>query len=140
MRLTINATKNDNNDYRNDNYSDNNKPINRLTKGTHAFITECRRIVWEHIIWPIIVKTKKPYFTLKEYHLKRDEFISAYNIHGWDLGYGLSSLISRGILNKKDRGQYWIHYRLNPYICRGIELDYGFAIKHVNSIHKGKKI
>lgn len=110
-----------------------------LKEHMHSLL-KCRRIVWEHIIWPIIVKTKKPYFTLKEYHLKRDEFISAYNIHGWDLGYGLSSLISRGILNKKDRGQYWIHYRLNPYICRGIELDYGFAIKHVNSIHKGKKI
>jgi hypothetical protein len=101
MRLIIDATKN-NNHYRNGNFNVNdNNTINRRTKGTHAFITECRRIVWEYIIWPIIVKTRKPYFTRKEYHLRRDEFISAHSIHVWDLGCGLSSLISKGILHKK---------------------------------------
>jgi hypothetical protein len=135
MRLIIDATKN-NNHYRNGNFNDNdNNTINRRTKGTHAFITECRRIVWEYIIWPIIVKTRKPYFTLKEYHLRRDEFISAHSIHVWDLGCGLSSLISKGVLYKKDRDQYWIHYRLNPYIHTDAVLDYGFAMKHVKSIH-----
>ena len=135
MRLIIDCTDN-NNQYRKGNFSDNvndTKPINRRTKGTHAFITECRRIVWEYIIWPIIVKTRKPYFTRKEYHLRRNEFISANNIHMWDLGCGLSSLVSKGILYKKDRDQYWIHHRLNPYIHRRV-LDYGFAIKRVNSI------
>lgn len=132
MGLGIDTIRNDlqlRSDYK------DNMSFDGIKKGTHAFITECRRIVWEHIIWPIVLKTKKPYFTLKEYHLKRDEFISAHGIHGWDLGYGLSSLLSKGILCKKDRGQYWIHYRLNPYICSGISLDYAFAIKHVNYIH-----
>ena len=132
MELSIGAIKNDR-QTRNHDYKDYNS-VDGRKKGTHAFITECRRIIWEHIIWPIVIKTKKPYFTLKEYHLKRDEFISTHthNIHGGNLRFGLSSLISKGLLYKKDRGQYWIHYRLNPYIYRGTDLEYGSAIKQVN--------
>jgi hypothetical protein len=133
MGFIIDVTKNDYQFRSVD--SNNDKPINRRKKGTHAFITECRRIVWEYIIWPLVVKTKKPYFTLREFHLERDELTSAHNIHRWDLGYGLSSLISKGILFRKDGDQYWIHYRLNPYVYRGTDLDYGFAMKHVNSMH-----
>lgn len=94
MGLSIDAIKNDVY-YSSGDYKDN-KSFDGIKKGTHAFITECRRIVWEHIIWPIFLKTQKPLFTLKEYHLKRDEFISANGIHGWNLGYGLSSLIAKG--------------------------------------------
>ena len=48
----------------------NNNPSNsiniksiseRRKKGKHAFITEYRRIVWERIIWPLVIESKKEF-------------------------------------------------------------------------------
>lgn len=120
------------------NYLYDSKSINGRKKGTHASITEYRRIVWECIIWPLIMEAKRPYFTLQEYHLKRNEFTSAHKIPYSELGYGLASLIAKGIVYKKSRNQYSIHSQLSPYIDRETNLDYGFAIKHVTYLYRGK--
>ncbi|MFZ0512613.1 MAG: hypothetical protein WAM14_13475, partial [Candidatus Nitrosopolaris sp.] len=40
-------------------------------KGKHASSTENRRMVWEKIIWPLILDVNRSYFSLKEYHIKR---------------------------------------------------------------------
>jgi hypothetical protein len=39
-------------------------------KGKHASSTENRRMVWEKIIWPLILDVNRSYFSLKEYHIK----------------------------------------------------------------------
>jgi hypothetical protein len=51
---------------------------------------------------------------------------------------GLASLIAKGIVYKKSRNQYSIHSQLSPYIYRETNLDYGFAIKHVTYLYRGK--
>ena len=43
-------------------------------KGKHASSTENRRMVWEKIIWPLVLGVNRSYFSLKEYHVKRDQF------------------------------------------------------------------
>ena len=42
-------------------------------KGKYATSTENRRLVWEYIIWPLILRTNKNYFTPEEYHKMRDK-------------------------------------------------------------------
>jgi hypothetical protein len=70
--------------------------------------------------------------------IKRNEFTSAHKIPYSELGYGLASLIAKGIVYKKSRNQYSIHSQLSPYIYRETNLDYGFAIKHVTYLYRGK--
>ena len=136
MGLIIDAISNNHPQIGNDNII---KAINGRKKGTHAFITEYRRIVWECIIWPLFLEAKRPYFTLQEYHLKRDEFNSTHNIPSWELGYGLSSLVAKGILYKKGGNRYWIHNQLSPFVYGEAVVDYGFAIKHVTYIYRRKR-
>ena len=41
-------------------------------KGKHASSTENRRLVWEYVIWPLVLDVNRNYFTLNEYHTQRD--------------------------------------------------------------------
>lgn len=49
-------------------------------KGKHASSTEKRRIVWEYVVWPLILQINRQYFTLQEYRTMRDEFSRIYGI------------------------------------------------------------
>ena len=49
-----------------------------IGKGKHASSTENRRMVWEKIVWPLILDVDRSYFSLKEYHIKRDQFCQMY--------------------------------------------------------------
>jgi hypothetical protein len=99
-------------------------------KGKHASSTESRRIVWENIVWPLILETNRQYFTVQEYRTKKDEFIRTRNIYSSSsqLSGGLVSLMNKGIL-VKDKGLYSIHYRLVPYMRKKVKLDYGLAAR-----------
>jgi hypothetical protein len=52
----------------------NESQIKQKGKGKHASSTESRRIVWEYIVWPLILQTNRQYFTIHEYHRNKDEF------------------------------------------------------------------
>jgi hypothetical protein len=99
-------------------------------KGKHASSTESRRIVWENIVWPLILETNRQYFTVQEYRTKKDEFIITRNIYSSSsqLSGGLVSLMNKGIL-VKNKGLYSIHYRLVPYMRKKVKLDYGLAAR-----------
>jgi hypothetical protein len=99
-------------------------------KGKHASSTESRRIVWENIVWPLILETNRQYFTVQEYRTKKDEFIRMCNIYSSSsqLSGGLVSLMNKGIL-AKNKGLYSIHYRLVPYLRKKVKLDYGLAAR-----------
>ena len=98
-------------------------------KGKHASSTESRRIVWENIVWPLILETNRQYITVQEYRTKRDEFIRTHNIYSSSqLSGGLISLMNKGIL-AKNKGLYSIHYRLVPYMRKKIKLEYGHAAR-----------
>ena len=99
-------------------------------KGKHASSTESRRIVWENIVWPLILETNRQYFTVQEYRTKKGKLIRTRNIYSSSsqLSGGLVSLMNKGIL-VKNKGLYSIHYRLVPYMRKKVKLDYGLAAR-----------
>jgi hypothetical protein len=42
-------------------------------KDKYATSTEKRRLVWENIIWSLILELNRSYFTAKKYHKMRDK-------------------------------------------------------------------
>jgi hypothetical protein len=101
-------------------------------KGKHASSTENRRMVWEKVVWPLILEVNRSYFTLNEYHTKRDEFCSLYNIQPSKVAGGFVSLLIKGILIRQ-KDTYSIHYRLIPYMRKKVNLEYGLVIREVNT-------
>jgi hypothetical protein len=101
-------------------------------KGKHASSTENRRMVWEKVVWPLILEVNRSYFTLNEYHSKRDEFCSLYNIQPSKVAGGFVSLLIKGILIRQ-KDTYSIHYRLIPYMRKKVNLEYGLVIREVNT-------
>jgi|SRR5919199_1116853 hypothetical protein len=101
-------------------------------KGKHAYSTENRRMVWENVVWPLILKVNRSYFTLKEYHAKRDEFCKLNNIPPPKVAGGFVSLLVKGIL-AREKNIYSIHYRLIPYMRKKSNLEYGLVIREINT-------
>ncbi len=99
-------------------------------KGKHAFSTENRRLIWEQIVWPLVLEKNRQYFTLREYRIKSNEFSKTHNIQLLTSirSGGLISLTNKGIL-KRDKDLYSIHYKLVPYLRKKVNLDYGTATK-----------
>lgn len=101
-------------------------------KGKHASSTENRRMVWENVVWPMILDINKPYFTLKEYHARRDEFCRTAGVPASKVAGGFVSLLIKGIL-ARNKNIYSIHYRLIPYMRKKVQLEYGQVIREVNT-------
>ena len=102
-------------------------------KGKHASSTENRRMVWEKIIWPLILDVNRSYFNLKEYHIKRDEFCQTYKIQPSKFASGVISLTVKGILIR-DKNIYSIHYRLIPYMRKRVYLKYGLVLREIRHL------
>lgn len=101
-------------------------------KGKHASSTENRRMVWENVVWPLILEINRSYFSLKEYHVKRDEFCKASGTPPSKVAGGFVSLLIKGIL-ARNKNVYSIHYRLIPYMRKKASLEYGLVIREVNT-------
>ena len=97
-------------------------------KGKHARSTEYRRLIWDTVVWPLILENNKPYFTKEEYQQKRLIFSTKNDIPASKLSGGLISLVIKGILKKEDN-IYSLHYRLIPYLRKKVVLSYGQALK-----------
>lgn len=104
------------------------KNSNLNPKGKHAHSTEYRRLIWEMIVWPLIMEKNRPYFSTDEYQLKRIIFSKESNIPSSKLSGGLISLVVKGILIKEEN-IYSLHYRLIPYLRKKAALTYGQALK-----------
>jgi hypothetical protein len=103
-------------------------------KGKYASSTENRRLVWNNIVWPLILELNKPWFTIQEYHTKRDVYCSGNNELRGRVAGGFVSLVVKGLLLKdKDRDVYSIHWKLVPYMRKRLWLDYGEAIRLVST-------
>jgi len=96
-------------------------------KGKYAAATQNRRIVWEKIVWPIILEIDDVSFSLKQYQKKRDELCQKYNFKISEMSRGLASLIQKGVLIKEN-DMYSIHYRLIAYMRVKAGCDYATAI------------
>ena len=99
-------------------------------KGKHATSTQNRRIVWQKIIWPLILELDDVVFSLKQYQKKRDEMCNKDNLKISEMSRGLVSLLQKGII-LKENNMYSIHYRLIPYMRVKAECDYSTAINEV---------
>ena len=95
-------------------------------KGKHASSTENRRMVWERIIWPLILDVNRSYFSLKEFHVEIN-FAKRTRYDHQRLQYTL-------VREKKKEGgenTYSIHYRLIPYMRKRVYLDYGLVLTEI---------
>jgi hypothetical protein len=100
------------------------------TKGKHASSTENRRMVWENVVWPLVLEMNRSYFTLKEYHAKRDSFCTKSSVSPSKVAGGFVSLLVKGII-VRDRNIYSIHYRLIPYMRKKADLEYGLVTREI---------
>jgi len=96
-------------------------------KGKYAAATQNRRIVWEKIIWPLILEVGDVTFSVKQYQKKRDQICQKNNLKISDISRGLASLLQKGMLLKEDN-MYSIHYRLIAYMRMKADCDYPTAI------------
>lgn len=101
-------------------------------KGKHASSTENRRMVWENVVWPLVLDINRSYFTLKEYHAKRDAFCKESGISPSKVAGGFVSLLIKNIITR-DKNVYSIHYRLIPYMRKKALLEYGLVTREVNT-------
>jgi hypothetical protein len=100
------------------------------TKGKHASSTENRRMVWENVVWPLVLEMNRSYFTLKEYHAKRDTFCRKAGVSPSKVAGGFVSLLVKGII-VRSKNMYSIHYRLIPYMRKKAELEYGLVTREI---------
>ena len=96
-------------------------------KGKYAAATQNRRIVWEKIIWPLILEVDDVAFSVKQYQKKRDEICQKNNLKMSETSRGLASLLQKGLL-VKENNMYSIHYRMIAYMRLKADCDYPTAI------------
>ena len=105
---------------------------NAPLKGKYATSTENRRLMWEHIIWPLVLQINRSYFTPKEYHKRRNEVSRQKDIPVSKMAGGMVSLLVKGII-LQDEKYYSIHFKLIPYMRIKVRLDYETILKEIRS-------
>ena len=101
-------------------------------KGKYASATQNRRLVWEKVMWPLILELNDVSFTLEQYKKKRDNVCKELNIPSSRVAGGFVSLLLKGILYK-EKGLYSIHYRLIPYMRLKASCDYSTAVREAST-------
>lgn len=101
-------------------------------KGKYATSTENRRLMWEYVIWPLVLKLYRSYFTPQEYHKRRDEVSTEKDIPVSKMAGGMVSLLVKGII-LQDGKYYSIHYKLIPYMRKKATLDYETVLREIRS-------
>ncbi len=101
-------------------------------KGKYASATQNRRLVWEKVMWPLILEINNVSFTLGQYKKKRDEACKELGIPPSRVAGGFVSLLLKGILYK-EKNLYSIHYRLIPYMRLKAECDYATAVREAST-------
>jgi hypothetical protein len=86
------------------------------------------RMIWELVVWPLILENDRTYFTVEEYRVKMAEFCAVYEIQPLKLSGLLIAMVAKGILSKRGN-TYSIHSRHMPYMQKKISLGYGRAVK-----------
>ena len=106
--------------------------LNEKKKGKYATSTENRRLLWEYVIWPLILKHNRSNFSPKEYHKLRDKISIERNIPISKMTGGMISLLVKGIL-VQDKKCYSVHYKLIPYLRKRVHLDYGTVLREISA-------
>ena len=101
-------------------------------KGKYASATQNRRLVWEKVMWPLILDLNDVSFTAEQYKKKRDTVCKELNIPSSRVAGGFVSLLLKGILYK-EKNLYSIHYRLIPYMRLKASCDYATAVREAST-------
>ena len=101
-------------------------------KGKYASATQNRRLVWEKVMWPLILELNTTSFTIGQYKKKRDELCKEMTIPSSRVAGGFVSLLLKGILYK-EKELYSIHYRLIPYMRLKANCDYATAVREAST-------
>ena len=101
-------------------------------KGKYASATQNRRLVWEKVMWPLILDLNDVSFTAEQYKKKRDKVCKELNIPSSRVAGGFVSLLLKGILFK-EKNLYSIHYRLIPYMRLKAICDYATAVREAST-------
>ncbi len=101
-------------------------------KGKYASATQNRRLVWEKVMWPLILELNSISFTTKQYKEKRGQICKELNIPTSRIAGGFVSLLLKGILYK-EKDLYCIHYRLIPYMRVKAYCDYATAVREAST-------
>ncbi|HET7149646.1 MAG TPA: hypothetical protein VFI73_14255 [Candidatus Nitrosopolaris sp.] len=88
------------------------------------------RMIWELVVWPLILENERMYFTIEEYRAKIAELCAIYEIQPLKLSGLLIAIVAKGLLTKRG-DTYSIHPRHMPYMEKKISLGYGRAVKEV---------
>lgn len=91
------------------------------------------RMIWELVVWPLILENDRAYFAVEEYRVKMEELCEVYGIQPGKLSGFLIALVAKGLLTKRGDA-YWIHSRHMLYMQKKISLGYGRAVKEVYNI------
>ena len=97
-------------------------------KGKGAFSTENRRFTWDLVVWPMLLQLNRPYFTLDEFRIKRNEICTKYGIKSSNIRGGLVSLTYKGFLIKT-QDIYLVNFSLSLYLKKKVNLDYSKAFR-----------
>lgn len=100
-------------------------------KGKYASATQNRRLVWEKVMWPLILELNSVSFTMEQYKKKRNEVCKELNIPISRIAGGFVSLLLKGMLYK-EKDLYSIHYRLIPYMRLKADCDYAMAVRETS--------
>lgn len=109
-----------------------NAELKENTKGKYATSTENRRMMWEFIIWPLVLQLNRSYFTAREYHKMRNRISIEKNISISTMAGGIVSLKVKGII-QQDKDYYSIHYKLIPYMRKKMHLEYETVLREIRS-------
>ncbi len=78
------------------------------------------------------MENDRPYFTIEEYHARRDDYCNLMGINQSKVAGGFVSLIVKGLLIKeKNKDVYCVHYRIIPYMRKKNKLEYGQAVREI---------
>ena len=91
------------------------------------------RMIWELVVWPLILENDRTYFSVEEYRVKMAEFCAVYEIQPLKLSGLLIAMVAKGLLTKRGN-TCSIHSRHMPYMKKKISLGYGRAVKEVYSL------
>ncbi len=96
-----------------------NNNSTRTTDSTEILL----RMIWELVVWPLILEINRTYFTV-------EEFCAIYEIQPLKISGLLIAMVAKGVLTK--RGNIFsIHSRHIQYMQKKISLGYGLAVKEV---------
>jgi hypothetical protein len=91
------------------------------------------RMIWELVVWPLILENDRPCFGVEEYRVKTHELCQVYEIQPVKLSGFLIALVAKGLLTKR-ADVYWIHSRHMQYMNKKITLGYGRAVEEVYNL------